>query len=298
MRDTSVLLTLLLTIAPAGHAQSSPANPLSQGARFGYGIIKNWIPRAAAKMPEENYSFRPVPEVRSFAQLIGHLADANYRMCSIIDGEDQPMDPGIEKTMAAKADLSKALADSFAYCDKVYTNMTDAAGTAMIKFDAGGEGTRVPLQMPKLTALAFHTQHAFEHYGNIVTYMRLKGIVPPDSELTTGPPSTRSPSRSRTDSTATHADVSGDWFLTVETPNGPITATLSLKIDGGNLAGELNSERGVITLNGTLTPSEIKLTGQLQTLKMVFVARPGTETMSGTVDFVGHPGGSWTASRR
>lgn len=67
-------------------------------------------------------------------------------------------------------------------CDKVYADMTDAAGTPLGKFDAGGEGSRVPIQMPRLTVLAFHAQHAFEHYGNIVTYMRLKGLVPPSSE--------------------------------------------------------------------------------------------------------------------
>ena len=68
------------------------------------------------------------------------------------------------------------------YCDKVYAGMTDAAGTAIVKFEAGGEGARVPIQMPRLTVFAFHAQHAFEHYGNIVTYMRLKGLVPPSSE--------------------------------------------------------------------------------------------------------------------
>jgi hypothetical protein len=76
---------------------------------------------------------------------------------------------------------SVALADSFAGCDKAYAEMTDAAGTPIVKFDAGGEGARVPVQMPRLTVPAFHAQHAFEHYGSIVTYMRLKGVVPPSS---------------------------------------------------------------------------------------------------------------------
>jgi uncharacterized damage-inducible protein DinB len=133
-------------------------------------------------MPEENYRFRPTPEVRTFAQLVGHLADANYRLCSILVGQDPPMDAGIEKDKNSKGDLVKALDESFKYCDKVYADMTDEAGKPIIKFDAGGEGSRVPIQMPRLTALAFHTAHAFEHYGNIVTYMRLKGLVPPSSE--------------------------------------------------------------------------------------------------------------------
>jgi len=92
------------------------------------------------------------------------------------------MDAGIEKTKNTKPDLINALAESFAYCDRQYAEMTDAAGTPIVKFDAGGEGSRVPIQMPRLTVLAFHTGHAFEHYGNVVTYMRLNGLVPPSSE--------------------------------------------------------------------------------------------------------------------
>ena len=172
----------VLALAAGSSAQEQSANPLTGGARFHYGIIKGYVTRAAAKVPEENYPFRPTPEVRTFAQLVGHLADANYRLCSILSGQDPPMDAGIERDRKTKADLVKALEESFKYCDKVYADMTDEAGKPIIKFDAGGEGSRVPIQMPRLTALAFHTAHAFEHYGNIVTYMRLKGLVPPSSE--------------------------------------------------------------------------------------------------------------------
>jgi uncharacterized damage-inducible protein DinB len=176
------LIAAVVALAGSAFAQAQGANPLAAGARLHYGIIKGYVTRAAAKMPEENYAFRPTPEVRTFAQLIGHLADANYRLCSILNGQDPPMDAGIEREKKTKADLEKALGESFAYCDKVYAAMTDEAGKPSIKFDAGGEGSRVPIQMPRLTALAFHTAHAFEHYGNVVTYMRLKGIVPPSSE--------------------------------------------------------------------------------------------------------------------
>jgi uncharacterized damage-inducible protein DinB len=179
MKTLSALALVLVAGAPV-LAQSD--NPLTVGARQHYGIIKGYVTRAAAKMPEREYSFRPTPEVRSFAQLIGHLADANYRLCSILAGQDPPMDAGIEKSKKTKPDLVKALAESFEYCDKQYASMTDKAGLPMVKFDAGGEGSRVPIQMPRFTVLAFHTAHAFEHYGNIVTYMRLKAIVPPSSE--------------------------------------------------------------------------------------------------------------------
>jgi uncharacterized damage-inducible protein DinB len=100
----------------------------------------------------------------------------------VLVGQGVPVDAGVEKSTTAKADLIKALNESFAYCDKVYAEMTDENGTPIVKFDAGGEGSRVPIQMPRLTVLAFHAAHAFEHYGNIVTYLRMKGVVPPSSE--------------------------------------------------------------------------------------------------------------------
>jgi uncharacterized damage-inducible protein DinB len=175
-------LVLILALLASDPAYGQAANPLTNGARLHYGIIKGYVTRAAAKMPEDNYSFRPAPEVRTFAQLIGHLADSNYRLCSVLAGQDPPRDAGIERTANSKADLVKALGESFAYCDAQYAAMTDAAGTPIVKFDAGGEGARVPIQMPRLTVLAFHTAHAFEHYGNVVTYMRVNGIVPPSSE--------------------------------------------------------------------------------------------------------------------
>jgi uncharacterized damage-inducible protein DinB len=177
---TMIAIVVLSIAAPVVHAQST--NPLSDGARLHYGIIRGYVTRAAAKMPDADYPFRPTPEIRTFAQLIGHLADANHRLCSILEGQDPPKDAGIEKAKHAKTDLVKALDESFQYCDKVYAAMTDARATPIIKFDAGGEGARVPIQMPRLTAFAFHVAHAFEHYGNVVTYMRLKGLVPPSSE--------------------------------------------------------------------------------------------------------------------
>jgi uncharacterized damage-inducible protein DinB len=177
------LVTLaVLALAVPAVAGGQPANPLTGGARLNYGIIKDFITRAAAKMPDEHYPFAPTSDIRSFARLVGHLADANYRLCSVVAGQTTATDAGIEKSKSTKADLAQALSESFAFCDKQYAEMTDASGTAIVSFDAGGEGNRVPIRMPRLTVLAFHVQHAFEHYGNIVTYMRLKGIVPPSSE--------------------------------------------------------------------------------------------------------------------
>lgn len=89
--------------------------------------------------------------------------------------EKSPSGGDIEKTKTTKADLSKALAESFAYCDKVFAGMTDATGAKTVKFMMGGD-------MAKLSILSFNTAHDWEHYGNLVTYMRLNKMVPPSSQ--------------------------------------------------------------------------------------------------------------------
>jgi uncharacterized damage-inducible protein DinB len=173
MRKLTFLSVLAIMVMTTGDLRAQTANPLSAGAKRTYEIIKGYITRSVDKMPEEHYSFKPTPDVRSYGQILGHIADAQYLFCSGAAGEKAPASD-VEKTKTTKADLAKALADSFAYCDKVHAGMTDAAGAAMVKFLTG--------EMPKLSVLEFNTHHDFEHYGNLVTYMRLKGIVPPSSE--------------------------------------------------------------------------------------------------------------------
>ena len=108
-------------------AAQPPANPFSAFNQKVYARLKDILLRSADKMPEENYKFKPVDTVRSYGQIIGHLADAQYIFCSKVLGEK---DPGLktEETKTAKADLIAALKDAFAYCDKVYDSMTDATG--------------------------------------------------------------------------------------------------------------------------------------------------------------------------
>jgi uncharacterized damage-inducible protein DinB len=176
-----VHLTLFLPIAAGSIlAQSAtPPNPISSGTKGIYTIVKTNVLKAAEKMPEANYSFKPTPEVRSFGQLIGHVADAQYIFCSMALGKPNS-GPGVEKNKTAKADLVAGLQEAFAYCDKVYDGMTDQSAAEIIKF--------LGRDAPRITALDFNNAHMDEHYGNIVTYMRIKGLVPPSSEA---PPPTR-----------------------------------------------------------------------------------------------------------
>ena len=157
---------------PAGQA-APPANPITVSEKGVYSFVSGAVVGAAEKMPEENYSFKPTPEVRSFGQLVGHVADASYMFCSQASGEANPAKQ-IEKTKTSKADLVAALKDGVAYCNKVFDSMTDAKGSEMTKF--------FNFNIAKLTLLSLNTAHTDEHYGNMVTYLRLKGIVPPTSE--------------------------------------------------------------------------------------------------------------------
>jgi uncharacterized damage-inducible protein DinB len=150
-----------------------PANPITASEKGLYSFVSNAVIGAAEKMPEENYSLKPTPDVRSFGQLVGHVADASYMFCSQALGEPNPM-KDIEKTKTSKADLVAAVKDAVAYCNKAFDSMTDAKGSQMVKL--------FNFDMAKLTLFSLNTAHTDEHYGNMVTYLRLKGIVPPTSE--------------------------------------------------------------------------------------------------------------------
>jgi len=178
MKRTALLIVVLvlctcMASAQAPAASASAQNPISSGQKFLHSMVKNNIIRSAEKMPEENYSFKPTPEVRSFGQLIGHLADSQYLFCSAVLGKPSPA-PGIEKSRTAKADLVQAVKDALAYCDQAYDAVTDAQAGAPVKFFGA--------EQAKVTVLSFNTAHNNEHYGNIVTYLRIKGLVPPSSE--------------------------------------------------------------------------------------------------------------------
>ena len=165
--------TLLLCLLATAAVAVAQDNPLSAFNKRAYGQVKVWLLGSAEKMPEENYSFKPTDAVRSFGQVVGHVADAQYLFCSAVLGEKNPA-LKIEQTKTSKADLIAALKDAFAYCDKAYDGMTDAAAIQTVKLFGG--------DMPKPIVLTVNDMHLSEHYGNLVTYMRLKNIVPPTSE--------------------------------------------------------------------------------------------------------------------
>jgi uncharacterized damage-inducible protein DinB len=163
---------LICLLAPAAVALAQD-NPLIAYNKVIYGGVKTILLRSAEKMPEANYSFRPTDAVRSFGQILGHVADAQYGFCSAVLGEKNPA-PKIEQTKTSKADLIAALKDAFAYCDKAYDGITDESAGQMVQFFGS--------EVPRLGVLTVNSLHSVEHYGNLVTYLRMNNIVPPTSE--------------------------------------------------------------------------------------------------------------------
>ncbi len=147
-------------------------NPLASDSKFWYTAIESYVVAAAQKMPEANYSFRPTPEVRTFGQIVGHIADDQIYFCSTVKGEQKSSD--VEKNVSSKADLVAQLKQAFAYCDAVYNEFQDSEAADKVQTFTG--------ERTKISILDFNTAHMYEHYGNIVTYMRIKGLVPPSSE--------------------------------------------------------------------------------------------------------------------
>lgn len=161
MTHVWIVLALLATTLRAQSAE----------ARSAWVAVSGNLIAAAAKLPEADYSFRPTPEVRSFAQLIGHVADAHFMFCAPLLPQAKPRS-GAEK-LTSKAELLNALKDSVDFCTAAADRLAD--------------GDSAPVQLfgrdrAKLSVLWTNISHSNEHYGNVATYLRMKGIVPPSSE--------------------------------------------------------------------------------------------------------------------
>jgi uncharacterized damage-inducible protein DinB len=128
--------------------------------------------QSADKIPDELWSFRPSADVRTVAQMFAHIADGQYEFCGMA-AEGKVVDKGIEKSATTKPAILAALKEAFAYCDAAYAKMTDTTAVEMVPF--------FNRQVPRIFAMDFNMVHTTEHYGNLVTYMRINKIVPPSS---------------------------------------------------------------------------------------------------------------------
>lgn len=166
-----IMLGIVVLLAAPLYAQEGATPSTANAIRQAYEQIKGNLTKAADKMPEDGYGFKPAPEEMSFGGWVAHVAAAQTGMCSRA--------AGTPKTSSAKADMSKAdlqaaLKESFDTCDAAYSALTDANSNDSVP---GFRGNTT-----RLAALAGNVTHDNECYGSMAVYLRLKGIVPPSTE--------------------------------------------------------------------------------------------------------------------
>ncbi len=161
---------MLACVGLSGRAQD--AGPLTRAFQSRYEDVRKNLVGAAEAMPESNYGYQLTPEQRPFGEWIAHTAMGNYRFCSVVKGVAPP-DTNYLHGLSAKAQLVKALEDSFGYCDAALQGMTDRKALQPVTV-----GDRQTAPVEGMIALL---ASANEHYGNLVGYLRSKQIVPPSS---------------------------------------------------------------------------------------------------------------------
>lgn len=171
MTPTTLAALCALALVPA--AAAAQAGPGVTAVRDSWRETTAYLTRAAEQLPEADYAYRPVATVRTFGQLVGHVAGAQRMICAAALGEPGGSEDAVEKAATTKAALVAALKESTTYCERAYA-IDDQAAAGMTKL-FGEDAT-------KMRALALNASHNAEHYGNIVTYMRMKGMVPPSSQ--------------------------------------------------------------------------------------------------------------------
>ena len=169
-----------LLVASVAVAQGPPPQgPVGTATALqrGYAQLKNSITLSAEKLSEADYFFKPTGDIRGFGQLWAHVADAQFGQCSGPKGVANPRQgqPSFE-ALTTKAEIMKAVADSFAFCDDAFSSLTEAGAQEMISNGRGGQTSRT-------AALLGVLQHGSEMYGIGTVYLRLKGQIPPSTEL-------------------------------------------------------------------------------------------------------------------
>jgi DinB superfamily len=162
-------IVILMAGATTLFAQSGPPT-ITGEVKQNWARTKDMILRSAEKMPEDGYSLKATPAVRTFAQVIGHVSEAQGMICGGIVGQQVKIDT----TKSAKAEVIAELQKSFAVCDKAYDQLNE--GNAM---QVGGSGFMGGTMVGRLYGNIIHDN---EMYGTIVVYLRMKNIVPPSSE--------------------------------------------------------------------------------------------------------------------
>lgn len=170
-----ILVLASMAVLVSAGLSSAQSNPFSGEIKKDYHAVRDYFIRAAEKMPAEKYGFKPSADVRSFGQQIAHVADDQYNLCAPAKNEVRKAAyTEIENTLSSKAELVPALRAAFAYCDAAYDALTDGSGAELVQTNKSGR--------TKFGMLNWNLWHTWEHYGNIVVYLRMQGLVPPTSE--------------------------------------------------------------------------------------------------------------------
>jgi hypothetical protein len=178
---TSLVFAFLLIIASVVSAQQPPAAGggqtigLAAGLQRSYAGVKANLTEAAQKLADADYTYRPSPEIRPYGGQFAHTANSQFNACAAAKGEANPNGTAnLEQTKTTRADIVKALADSFAYCDPVFAALTDQSALELVR-----QGQN---QVARGSVLANLIAHSNEEYGVITVYLRTKNLVPPSTE--------------------------------------------------------------------------------------------------------------------
>jgi hypothetical protein len=171
-----VVTGLMVSGVAMGQTPASPVGPTGPAAEVqrSYAAVKANILKSADKMPAADFSYKPTPEVRTFARVLNHVTEAQANSCGAANGTAADARVKTPAETADKAAIVAALNASFAECDKAFAALTDANALEMV--DLGrGKRSRIGLMWGT-------SQHDTEQYATLALYLRLKGIAPPSSE--------------------------------------------------------------------------------------------------------------------
>ena len=169
---TKRILATALLLASASTALRAQAPSHAAQARDLWKNIIGYVNEAAKELPDSLYGYRPTPEVRSFGELFAHIAGSQQMFCAMALGEKAPAEDAVEKSAKTKAEIVAALDASNTYCERAYAQSDGQLAPVVDMFG---------MKQPRFFALILNASHDDEHYGNVVTYMRMNKMVPPSS---------------------------------------------------------------------------------------------------------------------
>jgi DinB superfamily len=150
-----------------------PTGPAAEAQRS-YAAVKGNILKSAEKMPAADFSYKPEPDVRTYARVLNHVTEAQLRSCGAANHTDPGAQPKLPEDTADKGAIVEALNAAFAECDKAFASLTDANALEMVELGKA-KRSRIGLMWGTVA-------HDQEQYATLALYLRLKGIAPPSSE--------------------------------------------------------------------------------------------------------------------